>query len=148
MITVMKRRLAVGASAEKVYHLMPLFAGSVEIEGVHPIEGGFFRKKNRLGRMPGLPIVPAWRFYPAFAWETLVKHIRWGYRLANLYPTYRRLKKDPNRRKYTDLAMQEAQSGIENLDLISQTRGGQEALDKKRIDTIRIDEAKAAAAAN
>ena len=41
-----------------------MFASSVPIEGVHPLQGGFLRRKYRLDRRPGMPIEPVWSFYP------------------------------------------------------------------------------------
>lgn len=144
MKTVMRRMAANGRSVSNIMMLMLLFKGSVKIEGVHPLEAGFIRRKSRRDRRPGLPIEPAWRFYPAYALETVVKHMKWLRILASVYPEYRRLKRDPNRREYSDLAIAPIQaSDLEGLDLISQTRGGAAALTKMRKDRERMDHAKA-----
>ncbi len=44
--------------------------GSVSVENVHPLQGGFFRPKDRRGRRPGMPIEPIWVFYLKYLWET------------------------------------------------------------------------------
>jgi hypothetical protein len=82
-----------------------MFSSSVPIEGVHPLQGGLLRRKYRLDRRPGMPIEPAWSFYPKLAAEFAVKSAR-AVRLALwLSMTMRRIKKDPNRLAYTDLAL-------------------------------------------
>ena len=47
------------------------FYGSMAIEGVHPLEGGWLRRKYRKDRRPGLPIESPFVFYPRYAWETV-----------------------------------------------------------------------------
>ena len=50
--------------------------GSVSVENVHPLQGGFFRPKDRRGRRPGMPIEPIWVFYLKYLWETVSKSVR------------------------------------------------------------------------
>ncbi|MDF2371983.1 MAG: hypothetical protein P1V21_14475 [Rhizobiaceae bacterium] len=65
--------------------------------------------------------------------------------LASVYPQYRRIKKAPNRRDYCDLAIEPVgNNALVNLDLISQTRGRQEAHEKMRVNVARQKKAKAA----
>ena len=75
------------------------------IEHTHPLEGGYLRRKVRTERRPGLPIVPAWRFWPEFAVDLLVKHARIGVMAARLLMLRHRLKRDPAARDYRDLAL-------------------------------------------
>ena len=42
------------------------FKGCIEIEDVHPVEGGLFRIKDRRNRRPTMPMEPAWMFYPKY----------------------------------------------------------------------------------
>ncbi len=145
IITVMRRMAASGRSPSNILMLMMLFSGSVKIEGVHPLEAGFLRRKHRRDRRPGLPVVPVWKFYPAYVAETVVKHVKWLRMLAAVFPAYRRIKKDPNRRQYRDLAIAPIDhNDLESLDLISQTMGGNEALEKMRRNAARVEKAKAA----
>ena len=46
------------------------FYGCITIEKIHPLEGGFVRRKYRTARRPGFPIVPALHFYPGYYAET------------------------------------------------------------------------------
>ncbi|HWS71715.1 MAG TPA: B12-binding domain-containing radical SAM protein, partial [Thermoanaerobaculia bacterium] len=73
---VLRRLVAMKASASNAILLMTWFKGSIHIEGVHPLEAGFFRYKFRRDRRAGLEIVPRWRFYPAYAIESASKLLR------------------------------------------------------------------------
>jgi radical SAM superfamily enzyme YgiQ (UPF0313 family) len=51
--------------------------GAVAVEGVHPMVAGFFRRKERLGRRPGMPIEPRWQFTKMRAREAWRKWLGW-----------------------------------------------------------------------
>jgi hypothetical protein len=81
------------------------FKGSIEIEGIHPLEGGFLRRRYRRDRRPGRGIEPAWRFYPRFVAGTAVKQARWAALFARLGLIYWRVVRDPKRAQYMDAAL-------------------------------------------
>ena len=56
METIMRRAYATGISAGKMMFLLIWFYGCVTIEKIHPLEGGYLRRKVRRDRRPGLPI--------------------------------------------------------------------------------------------
>lgn len=135
MTTVMRRVASTGKSPSNVLLLMMMFAGSVKIEGVHPLESGFLRRKVRVDRRPGMPVVPAWKFYPALVADSLVKHGKWLKMFASVAPHYFRIKNDPQRFSYSDKSMETiGDNAASGLDMIKQTRGGEEALNKTRRD--------------
>jgi radical SAM superfamily enzyme YgiQ (UPF0313 family) len=103
--TVLRRAAATRMSVGNTLLLMTWFKGCIEIEGLHPLEGGYLRIKSRRTRRPGLPIEPVWRFYPRYLWEAASKHVRWASLYVRLHLIYRRIKQDPHRRAYTDLAL-------------------------------------------
>ncbi|MCW4116940.1 radical SAM protein [Aurantimonas sp. MSK8Z-1] len=78
VVTVQKRAAAMGLSPFKLVNFQIWFKGSIDIEGVHPLESGYFRLKSRRDRRPTLPIESPFLFYPRYAGETLVKLARWG----------------------------------------------------------------------
>jgi radical SAM superfamily enzyme YgiQ (UPF0313 family) len=102
---VLRRLVAMRASASNAILLMTWFKGSIHIEDVHPLEAGFLRYKFRRDRRPGLPIVSRWRFYPQYAIETVSKLKRWIGTYAELRRIYTRIKKDARRYEYMDLAL-------------------------------------------
>jgi radical SAM superfamily enzyme YgiQ (UPF0313 family) len=105
METVLRRLVAQKGRAHNAIVLITWFMGSIHIEKVHPLESGVIRLKFRRDRRPGLPIEPAWKFYPRYWAETLVKIGKLTSLYSRLRRIYKRIKKDPNRFKYMDVAL-------------------------------------------
>lgn len=103
--TVLRRVASVGANASNALFLITWFKGSIDFENIHPLEAGFLRLKFRRDRRASFPVEPAWRFYPGYFSETVVKLVRWGALYLRLRRIYLRIKHDPRRLAYTDLAM-------------------------------------------
>ena len=103
--TVLRRVASVGANASNALFLITWFKGSVDFEGMHPLEAGFLRLKFRRDRRPGRPIEPAWKFYPRYYSELAVKIVRWCALYMRHRRIYLRIKHDPRRFEYTDFAM-------------------------------------------
>jgi hypothetical protein len=103
--TVLRRVASVGANASNALFLITWFKGSIDFESIHPLESGFFRLKFRRDRRPSFAREPAWTFYPKYFTETAVKLARWGALYLRLRRIYLRIKRDPQRFAYADLAM-------------------------------------------
>jgi radical SAM superfamily enzyme YgiQ (UPF0313 family) len=103
--TVLRRVAATKANASNALFLLTWFKGSIDFEHIHPLESGFFRRKSRRDRRPGLPIEPAWRFYPKYWIESVGKIARWAQLYLRLRRKYLAIKRDPQRYAYRDLAM-------------------------------------------
>jgi len=103
--TVLRRVVAARAGAGNAVFLITWFMGSINIEHIHPLEGGFLRLKFRRDRRPGLPIEPIWSFYPKYLIEIAGKLARWTVLYFKLRRIYLRIKRDPQRFAYTDTAM-------------------------------------------
>ena len=103
--TVLRRVATTTANASNALFLITWFMGSINVERIHPLEGGFFRLKYRCDRRPGRPLEPTWCFYPRYWWELAVKMTRWAALYLRLRRIYLRIKHDPRRWEYTDLAM-------------------------------------------
>ena len=133
MVTVMRRFASTGRNPMNVMFLLLWFAGCVPIHGIHPLEGGFIRRKSRRDRRSGLAIEPRWSFYPKYAFELLRDHVRWARLYLSLLPAAMRIRRDPDRRNYADLAMTPVDhDNLEDMEMVSGTRGGIEALEKSR----------------
>ena len=103
--TVLRRAVASRANAGNALFLIAWFKGCIDIENLHPLEGGFLRLKFRRDRRPTLPVEPAWLFYPKYMAETVGKQIRWISLYARLRRIYLRIKRDARRYEYMDLAL-------------------------------------------
>jgi radical SAM superfamily enzyme YgiQ (UPF0313 family) len=116
--SVLRRLVAKRASASNAILLMTWFGGSIHIEGVHPLEAGLFRYKYRRDRRSGFAIEPRWTFYPRYVFESIAKLGRWFKTYAALRLIYMRVKRDPKRYDYMDIALTPVNDDdVENLEL-------------------------------
>jgi radical SAM superfamily enzyme YgiQ (UPF0313 family) len=103
--TVMRRSVATNCNAGNMTFLLLWYYTCVTLEKIDPLEGGYLRRKYRKDRRPTLPVESPFVFYPRYLADLLMKHIT----LAGLVWKYgklrRQLKRDPDARHYTDLAL-------------------------------------------
>ena len=136
--TVLQRAGALRAFGSTLFALT-WFKGCIEIEGVHPVEGGLFRIKDRRNRRPGLWRLPAFIFYPKFYAEFAVKTLRWAWLYLRLRKIYLGIKHDPNRYEYTDLAITPVTDDeIETHEIFHTAAGHQYVEQEKRLEKIKL----------
>ena len=103
--TVMRRSVATNSNAGNMTFLLLWYYTCVRLEKIDPLEGGYLRRKYRKDRRPTLPVESPFVFYPRYLADLVKKHVT----LAGLVWRYgklrRQLKRDPNARNYTDLAL-------------------------------------------
>ncbi len=103
--TIMRRALVSGINRTKVLDSLTIFSGAARIEGVHPLQFGFLRRKIRTQRRLGMPIVNPLLFYPWRLFDFLKVASQW----ARLIWRYRRIMArvlaDPSSRTYFDEAL-------------------------------------------
>ncbi len=126
MVTLMRRAAATGISLGKMLNMLAAFWSLALIEHTHPLEGGYLRRKSRRERRPGLPIEPAWRFWPAYLLDMVGKHAKIAAMVWRLMGVRRRLKRDPAARDYRDLALTPGQDAA-GLDLLTATEAARSA---------------------
>ena len=103
--TVIRRAAAKGQNINKVTSFLTWFYGCTTIEGVHPLEGGIFRRKIRTLRRPTYSKEnPLW-FYPKRVIEVLTTGLKWGMLVWRFQRILKRVKSDPDKATYTDLAL-------------------------------------------
>jgi hypothetical protein len=127
--TILRRAVATGLKPRRIAYALIAFAGSLRIEGVHPLQLGLLRRKIRTQRRSGLPLENPLLFYPRWWFEGSVAAVRW----IALFLRYRRIlaraAKAPEALRYTDPALQptgagEADRMVEAFaDLIPHTHG-------------------------
>jgi radical SAM superfamily enzyme YgiQ (UPF0313 family) len=103
--TILRRLAAARAHVSNALFLITWFKSSIDFEKVHPLECGFLRLKFRRDRRPELPREPVWSFYPRYLAETVMKQVKWVSLYLRLRGIYLRIKHDPRRFDYTDVAM-------------------------------------------
>lgn len=103
--TILRRLVAKKGRAANAIVLMMWFMSAIHLEGVHPLESGVFRLKVRRDRRPGLPREPVWIFYPRYWIESVVKLSRLAILYGRIRRIYKRIKEDPKRYQYMDVAL-------------------------------------------
>ena len=147
MATILKRAAAHrrGRPGNKLF-LMCWFYFMLKFEGIHPLEGGYFRLKFRSDRRPDLPRETMVSFYAKYGVEIVRKHAQYGMALARILPVYWRIKKDPNRYDYSDLAIAPmGDNETATLDMFNKTRGGAEEVERLARQRALIEAARAGA---
>ncbi len=134
METVMRRSAACGVSPGKVMFLLIWFYGCVTIEKIHPLEGGYLRRKVRTDRRPGLGLENPCFFYPKYLVDLVWKHLRIGRIVWRMAKVRRMIKSDPNARAYMDTALSPVVDGdLDALEMFSVTESAKLAADKARL---------------
>ena len=105
METIMRRAAATNISPGKILFLLIWYYGCYALEKVHPLQGGYLRRKYRLDRRPGMPIESPFVFYPKYVADLVYKHGKLAQAIWRFGSFRRSLKKDPNARNYTDIAL-------------------------------------------
>jgi hypothetical protein len=103
---VMRRAVVAGINRTKLLDSLILFSSAARIEGTHPLQFGYVRRKVRTQRRPGMPIVNPLLFYPWRMYDALKVARQW----LSVATRYRRILKrvegDRAARSYFDEAMQ------------------------------------------
>jgi radical SAM superfamily enzyme YgiQ (UPF0313 family) len=129
--TVLRRAKSWGYDPHNMMWKLLSFHAPPLLEGVHPLEGGIFRRTYRCDRRPGLALEGRVRFYFREAWRIAVKHARF----VGMYWTYRRILRRvvTDNAPYTDVAITPVCSqDLDDLRIFSDTRGAKVLVDKRR----------------
>jgi hypothetical protein len=128
METLLRRAVATGVPVNRLIKVLVNFATTVQLENVHPLQGGIFRLKHPSERRPGLPRERAFIFWPRFVWETLSKHAIIIATIARLLGLKFVITRDPAARMYLDTALTPVGDGEQaTLALLSNTTGAHAA---------------------
>jgi len=130
---LLRRAAATGISVSRLATMILGFSCAVEIENIHPLQCGIIRLKHRTDRRPGLPVEPAWRFYPRAIAEAVQKLVKY-YKIWRLIDDLRRsIRKDPNRARYHDAALTPVEAEeTETLALFTHNEGARSAVQHAR----------------
>lgn len=136
--TVLRRAIATGTSPGKTMFFITWFKGCIGIEKIHPLEGGFLRLKHRHSRRSGLPVENPLVFYPKYWATTFWKQIRWISLYLRLRLIYLKIKRDPNRLAYMDLALEPVREDETETRVLFQSETAQKFVSQtKRMEKLR-----------
>ena len=104
--TLMRRAAAFNRNPKRIMEIALEFYGCFKFEGVHPLQGGFLRRKVRTERRPGFAIESPWVFYPRRIWEATSTYSRFIAYAFKVWRLYKRVKRDAdNTAPYLDDSM-------------------------------------------
>ena len=103
--TILRRAAVYDLGISHLSGLLWIFSKAGELEKVHPLQSGLFRRKYRLDRRSSLPIEPVWQFYPKLVWEIASKHARALWYYYQIDRIRRTVRNDPQRKNYADAAL-------------------------------------------
>ena len=139
--TILRRAIASGTSPGKTMFFITWFKGCIGIEKIHPLEGGFLRMRVRGSRRSGMPIENPLIFYPKNIARTFANQVRWIALYLRLRLIYRKVRKDPNRFAYMDLALEPVRDDeTETRELFQSDTAQKYVAQIKRMDKIRHGE--------
>ncbi|MBX7053527.1 MAG: radical SAM protein [Pyrinomonadaceae bacterium] len=104
--TILRRCIATGTSPGKTMFFIVWFKGCIQIEGVHPLEGGFLRIRSRRNRRSGMKVESPLAFYPKYLARTFLSQFRWISLYVRMRLIYLRVRKAPDRLSYMDTALE------------------------------------------
>ena len=107
--TLLRRTAATSTNPVKqtgriVYHVGQ-FYGIMKYERVHPLQGGYFRRKIRTQRRTGLPHENPLLFYPRRTWEIVRTYLPVVYLVWKLLRMRKQFLLDPEMKNYTDASL-------------------------------------------
>jgi hypothetical protein len=103
--TVLRRAVRDGLNPRKLADVLTAFRGGFQIEGVHPLQVGVFRRKIRRDRRPGLPRENPLVFYPRRVGEAAWSIGAWASLWLRHHRVKRRVMADPTAKLYQDEAL-------------------------------------------
>ncbi len=117
--TVLRRAVASGINPKKIVDAMTVFSGSSRIEGVHPLQFGYVRRKIRTQRRQGLPVVNPLVFYPWRAYDFVKVAAKWAALAMRYRAILRRVLADKTGAPYVDEALRPSTEADQNADFVT-----------------------------
>ena len=135
--TLLRRAKARGKTTLSMMKKILFFYGCVVYEGLHPLEGGIFRRVYRKDRRPGMPIESPLVFYPRYWFGTVSKYTRFLGMAWKYYRIYRKVEKDDA--PYTDLSLTPVDlDELDRLEMFESRESAKLKLEKARKRDARI----------
>jgi tRNA A37 methylthiotransferase MiaB len=131
--TVLRRAHVSGKVSSRLAGMIFLYYATYAIHGVHPLQGGLFRRKVRKQRRAGMSVESPLAFYPCRLREIVASAasgLRLGWRILRIW---RRVLADPAAPMYTDTSLAAAENGCgEKLEMFEATESAQRAVERAR----------------
>jgi hypothetical protein len=103
--TLLRRAAAYGPNPGRVMlHIFQCY-GTIKYQNIHPLQGGFRRRKIRSQKRPGTPQENWLTFYTRRVWGMITTFFSLGFYFLRLRSMCKRIKRDPARHLYMDEAI-------------------------------------------
>ena len=117
--TVMRRAAATGINAGNMMFLLLWYWTCEKLEKVHPLQGGYLRRKYRKDRRPTMPLESPLIFYPKYVYELVYKHLVLAAQIVKFGRFRYQLKRDPESKNFRDVALTPVlEEDVSTLDLL------------------------------
>ena len=126
--TLLRRAVADGIPARRLMFSLVVFRGMPLIEKVHPLQGGYVRRRIRRTRRPDLPQEPAILFYPRHWTRSFVNLLRLGGLVWQINTIRKRVEREHAKFGYTDVAISRLSPGAEDALEMMQDRAALQAV--------------------
>ncbi len=134
--TLMKRMVVSGNKPERIWAHTLQFAGCMRYEKVHPLQGGFFRRKLRKQRRSSLPIESPLTFYPKRLWQIVSTYGPFAWYALRLFALCKWIKLNPASKRYHDLALTPVgEAEDEHLEMFEHSDAAKAAVTKAKAAT-------------
>ncbi|WP_337270002.1 B12-binding domain-containing radical SAM protein [Oryzifoliimicrobium ureilyticus] len=131
--TLLRRAVATGVPIASLVKILVSFATTVPLENVHPLQSGLLRLKHPSESRPGIKPRHPLLFWPLFAKETIVKHVKLASVILSMSYDAFRISRDPASKNYSDKALTPVEEDEEEkLELFTMTAGGNAAVNHVR----------------
>jgi hypothetical protein len=124
MKTLLKRAAATGVPMRSLATLLFLFATTMQLERVHPLQGGILRLKHPSELRPGLERPSAWLFWLRFLFGSMAKYARMIAIYVRIACWRGAIERNPAAHAYMDQGLTPiADDEEDTLDLLTKTSG-------------------------
>jgi radical SAM superfamily enzyme YgiQ (UPF0313 family) len=131
--TLLRRAVVTDIPLLSFMKVLVAFATMMQVEKVHPLQSGLFRRKHMTERRPGLPPESALTFYPRHVRALVVNNLKLWSTIWWMLKLKRRIERDPNRYRYMDQALTPVCDDEEDtFDLLTKTGGARAAIAHQR----------------
>jgi radical SAM superfamily enzyme YgiQ (UPF0313 family) len=131
--TLLRRAEVNGKVSSRVAWMIFLYYATYAIHGVHPLQGGLFRRKVRKQRRSEMSVESPLVFYACRLREIVssaASGLRLGWRILRIW---RRVRADPRASMYADTALAAAENGCgETLEMFEATESARLAVERAR----------------
>ena len=132
METILRRMAALGSNKKgATLNRLLWYRDFYRLYKCHPLEGGFFRVKARRDRRSGMPLENPVSFYAKFAVSEMRNLGSMALTYMRLHRTMKRIRSDPARRAYRDIAITPPGHDELSLGLYAETRGTAAAMERQ-----------------